>query len=127
MSTPIMWINSDNVLKNIRTDSNWILLMTTNNNPSSTGALVCGQTKITTTWTQVNLPANNVGQFVVVKAFSSNVWNITVWVTGVTNTVNGSGNGFILEPGDMLPIVVDNSNKIFINWTANDIVSYSLT
>jgi hypothetical protein len=68
------------------------------------------------------MPSADVWQFVVVKALSTNVWNIFVWPTGVT-----SANWLILEPGDMLPIVIDNLNKVFINWTSWDKVSYSLT
>lgn len=89
--------------------------------------LTSGQSKIAVTGTAIQLPAVNAEQFVVLKALSTNVSNITVGVSGLTNTVNGTGNGFILEPGDMLPIVVDNLSKIYINGTANDIVSYSLT
>ena len=120
-------------------DINWNikqLLLTSNGavvtsiapiNTSATGALISGQVKIATTGTQVQLPSANVGQFVVIKALSTNVSNIYLWPTGVTNTWAGTGNGVILEPGDMIPVVVDNLNKIFINWTLNDVVSYSLT
>lgn len=123
------YCSSDDSVKPVKVNIRGeIVIEQPKNNPSATGALICWQVKITTTGTAVGLPTANVWQLVVLSAYENNVWPITVWVsTWVTNVINWTGNGFILAPWAIIPVVVDNLNKIFINWTANDIVSYSLT
>ena len=127
---PVMgWLTEAWEIRQVRVnEAGWLIVAPITNNPSATGALICWQVKITTTGTAVGLPTANVWQLVVLSAYENNVWPITVWVsTWVTNVINWTGNGFILAPWAIIPVVVDNLNKIFINWTENDIVSYSLT
>ena len=123
-SHPVMWwITSSGEIRQLVVSENWaILSVAAPINSSATWNLLSWQVAIATTNTQVGMPTADVWQFVVIKALSTNVWNIFVWPTGVT-----SANGLILEPGDMLPIVIDKLNKVFINWTSWDKVSYSLT
>ena len=43
----------------------------------------------------------------------------------VANTVNGTGNGYILEAGASASFAVSNSNALYINGTTGDIVSFA--
>ena len=52
------------------------------------------------------------------------VAGVTVGLTGVNNTTDGTGNGFILYPGDEVFLAVTNTNLVFINGTTGDIVSF---
>lgn len=78
-------------------------------------AVVAGQAIVATAGTAVALPANAGLKGVTIKALSTNTGKITVGPSGVTNAINGTGNGFILNPGDSISLAIDNSNKIFIN------------
>jgi hypothetical protein len=84
-----------------------------------------GQAKIAVTGTAVNLPSKAAVNGVILTAKSTNAAAITVGVSGVTNTVDGTGNGYILEAGSSISFAVTNTNLIFINGTIGDIVSYA--
>jgi hypothetical protein len=45
------------------------------------------------------------------------------WTSSLTNTVDGTGNGFILMPGAMLSIAAIDISDIWVNGTAGDIFS----
>jgi hypothetical protein len=86
---------------------------------------VTGQVVIAVTGTAVQLPYNNLYNGVVVKAISAN--NVacgTVGSVGVTNSVGGTGNGYILCPGEGSSFAVTNTNSIYVNGTAGDIFTY---
>lgn len=93
-----------------------------------TGAPILGQVAIAVTGTAVQLSAASVplpSGMVIVAAHPDNTAAITVGAAAVTNTVNGTGNGAILAPGEAIAVFAANVNLIYINGTANDIASYS--
>ncbi len=93
-----------------------------------TGAPIVGQKKIGVTGTAVQLNSNSValpGGMVIVAAHPDNAAKMTVGAAAVTNTVDGTGNGAILAPGEAIAVFVANVNLVYINGTANDIASYS--
>lgn len=86
---------------------------------------ICGQIKIANTGTAIQLPNNTLSNGVIITAKSTNSAPISIGVSGVNNTVDGTGNGYILEAGNSVSFAVANLNSIYINGTANDIVSYA--
>ncbi len=84
-----------------------------------------GQAKIAVTGTAVNLASNALTNGVILTAKSSNTAAIVVGASSVANTTDGTGAGYILEQGASAPWAVDNTNRLFINGTAGDIVSWS--
>lgn len=94
----------------------------TSSNPAG---LVVGQTKIVVTGTAVRLPSNALINGLIVKSkITNNVARQTVGTSAVTNIVDGTGNGYILEPGEAASFAVTNSNAIWVNGTAGDIFSF---
>jgi hypothetical protein len=89
-------------------------------------ALNTGGKKIATSGTQVQLSASSVvlTNGLYVKALFSNTAAISVGLTGVTNTVDGSGNGFILGPGEGQFFPVNNLNLLFCNGTSGDACTF---
>ncbi|MGC9395397.1 MAG: hypothetical protein ACP5J4_11135 [Anaerolineae bacterium] len=93
-----------------------------------TGAPVVGQAVIAVTGTAVALAAVATPlptSSVLVAALSTNGAMMTVGGAGVTNTVDGSGNGFILEAGQSVVIMTDDLADVYVNGTANDIATFS--
>lgn len=84
-----------------------------------------GQAKIAVSGTAVQLGSNATPNGVVVTALSSNGASITVGGSGVTNTVDGTGNGYIIEPGGSGAFAVTNTNALYINGFIGDIVSFA--
>jgi hypothetical protein len=90
--------------------------------PSS---FVTGQAKIATTGTAVQLGSNALTQGVLISALSTNTASITIGTSSsLTNVVNGTGNGAILTAGSTKSIAATNTNLIWINGTAGDIISF---
>lgn len=89
------------------------------------GSALNGQAKIAVTGTAVQLASNALSNGVIVTAKSTNTNPIVVGATGVANTTDGTGAGYILEAGASVSWAVDNTNRLFINGTAGDIVSYA--
>jgi hypothetical protein len=88
--------------------------------------LYTGQAKIATTGTAVYLTGSStpIVNQVTVKSLAYNTSDVMVGLTGVTNTEDGTGNGFILSPGDSVDIPISNISYIFVNGAAGSIVSY---
>lgn len=84
-----------------------------------------GQAKIAVTATAVQLGSNTLLNGVIISAKSTNTASITIGGSGVTNTVDGTGNGLILAAGASMSWAVSNTNALWINGTAGDIVSYA--
>lgn len=87
-----------------------------------------GQVAIATTGTPVPLsgsPISLPAAAVLIRAHSGNAAAGVVGKAGVTNTVDGSGNGFILEAGDSVAIYHGRLDEIYVNGTENDIFSFS--
>jgi hypothetical protein len=88
-------------------------------------AFVTGQAKIATTGTAVQLAANTLTQGVLISSLSTNAASITIGTSSsVTNTVDGTGNGSILTAGSTKSIAATNTNLVWINGTAGDIISF---
>jgi hypothetical protein len=65
-------------------------------------------------------------QLIWIRAHSSNGGDILVGSQYVTNVVDGTGNGYILEPGAEMVLFVDNLNRVwFVATVAGCIVSWS--
>lgn len=94
--------------------------------PANPSGLVTGQIVIAVTGTAVCLPSNALTNGVIVKSLlSNNAAKQTVGGASVTNTVNGTGNGYILQPGEASSFGVTNSSAVCGNGTAGDIFTYS--
>ena len=89
-----------------------------------TTAPLVGQKKIAVTGTAIQLDSNVLTNGVILTAKSTNTASITIGGSSVTNTVDGTGNGYILEAGASTSVACDNTNRIYINGTADDIISY---
>ena len=84
-----------------------------------------GQARIAVTGTAVQLGSNTLTQGVLISALSTNAASITIGTSsGVTNTVDGTGNGSILTAGSTKSIAATNTNLVWINGTAGDIISF---
>jgi hypothetical protein len=92
-------------------------------------APLMGQVKIAVTGTAVPLSATSaplVGGSVQIRAKTgNNVAHGTVGDSTVTNTVDGTGNGYILEAGDIVVAIASDLADVYVNGTANDVFSYS--
>lgn len=88
------------------------------------GTLVVGQAKVSVTNTAVQLGSNALVNGVIVKAGIANTAKLTVGGSGVTSTTDGTGNGYILNPGEACSFAVSNTNVIYINGTSGDLVSF---
>lgn len=83
--------------------------------------VITGQTKVASTGTAVQLPGNDLLNGVIVKALSSNnATCATVGPSTVTNTVDGTGNGYVLCPGEAASFAVPNTNRLWVNGTTAD-------
>jgi hypothetical protein len=86
--------------------------------------VVCGQVKITTTGTAVQLPANPLVNGVVVKLDPSASGACTIGTAGVTATMDGTGNGYILAPGEAASFAVSDTSAVWVNGSAGSIFSF---
>jgi hypothetical protein len=91
-------------------------------NPLTSG--IFGQSKIAVTGTAVQLGSNTLTNGVIITALSTNTAAITIGGASVTNTINGTGNGYILEAGASVSIAATNTNVLYINGTSGDIISF---
>lgn len=92
--------------------------------PALPSSAVVGQSNIAVTGTAVQLSSGTLVNGVVVSASLSNAASITIGGSGVNNTVNGTGNGYILQPGASVGIAINNTNVLYINGTAGDVVAF---
>lgn len=92
-------------------------------NPLVTVPLV-GQAKINITGTAVQLSTQTLLNGVIISARSTNVNPIALGTSSVANTVDGTGNGYILESGCSVSVACANANDLWINGTLGDFVSW---
>jgi len=85
--------------------------------PSS---VIAGQTKVSTAGTAVQLPSNALVNGLVICALTTNTGTGTIGGSGVTNTIDGTGNGDVLVAGQCKSFAVNNSNVLYVNGTANN-------
>jgi len=87
-----------------------------------------GQVKIALTGTAVQVsPTSYILQngVIVAAALGNNATGGTIGLSGLTNTVDGTGNGSILSPGQPTSIGSGvNINSIYVNGTAGDIFTF---
>lgn len=86
-----------------------------------------GQCVIAVTGTAVPITTSSVPltNGVVVKSKSTNnSAGAVVGPAGVQNTVNGTGNGYILDPGEASSFGCANANLVYVNGTAGDVFSW---
>jgi hypothetical protein len=94
-------------------------------NVSIPAAFVAGQIRIAVTGTAVQLPSNALTQGVMISSASGNAENTTIGTSSALNNLtNGTGNGAILYRGSTKSIAVTNTDRIWINGTAGDIVNF---
>ena len=86
--------------------------------------MIAGQVKIAVTGIAVSIPLDGLIQGVMLTALSTNAASMTVGGSSVTNTVNGTGNGDIFQPGTVKSIPTQGLNSLYINGSAGDIISY---
>jgi len=87
--------------------------------------VIVGQVKIATTGTRVQLPSNALANGLIVKSLSANAAaGATIGGASVSNAVDGTGNGYVLAPGEASSFAVSNSNLLYVNGTAGDIFTY---
>ncbi len=103
-----------------------VILLDSNGNPVGTlaTAAVVGQTKIAVTGTAVQLPSGALSNGVILSAKTGNTASMTIGGVSVTNTIDGTGNGAILPAGASLSAAIDNTNRLYVNGTSGDILSW---
>jgi hypothetical protein len=89
------------------------------------GYVVTGQAVISSGGVAVQLPSGALKNGVIISARSTNSGDITIGNRNVTNTEDGTGSGYILEPGSSVSYGVTNTNVIWINGSTGDVVSWS--
>lgn len=95
---------------------------------STPAALKVGQVVIAVTGTPVQLSNTNyilTNGLVISSLDTNNAARITIGLTGLSNSVNGSGNGTFVSPGgsNSVPSGV-NLNTVYVNGTAGDVIGY---
>jgi hypothetical protein len=87
--------------------------------------IVTGQAKIAVTNTAVQLPANALFNGLTIKSkVGNNAAGILIGPSGVTTVYDGTGGGYFLAPGESVSLSIPNSNLVFFNGTAGDVVSF---
>ena len=86
--------------------------------------MITGQVKIAVTGTPVVVHLDGLIQGVMFTALSTNLAGMTVGGSSVTNTVDGTGNGDIFQPGTIKSMPTQGLNSLYINGSSGDIISY---
>lgn len=94
-------------------------------NSALSSSPLINQKKIAVTGTAVQLQSNTLVNGVIITAYSGNTNPITIGGSGVTNTFDGTGNGYILEAGSSVSFGVTNTNVLYINGTSGDYISFA--
>lgn len=84
---------------------------------------VVGQVKMT--GSSIQLTAGSLLNGVILTAKSSNSAPIVIGGSGVTNTTDGTGNGYILEAGTSVSFAVTDISNLYAIGTSNDVLSWS--
>ena|ERR1035437_8921170 len=83
--------------------------------------------QIVMTGSAIQLPSGLANNGVILQAKSSNAGNLLIGGASVTITEDGTGNGFILEPGFQITFAADNSNEIYVIGAVSDVLSYAVS
>ena len=108
-------VNSDSPLDPIEVTA---LPALTKNSPAT------GQVVMAETGTLIQLPSASLINGVILTAYSQNSGPLSIGNYNVSNVMDGTGGGYILEPGCSVSAAVDNLSRIYVNGTAGDILSY---
>jgi len=76
------------------------------------------------TGSAVQLQTNTLINGVIITAKSTNTANVLLGGSGVTTTADGSGNGYILEPGASVSYAGNNTNTLYAIGTSADVISF---
>lgn len=87
--------------------------------------ILTGQKKIAATGTAVPLGAGLVLNGICVTAYPDNGDVITVGGPGTTAIIDGTGNGYRLQPGQSQVFAVADLNQLYINGTAGDSADFA--
>jgi hypothetical protein len=93
--------------------------------PAVVNSPLVGQVKIASTGTAINLPNQDLVNGIIISAPSGNAAPIAIGNKTVTNTANGTGNGYLLAAGASISFAVNNVNNIWINGTSGDYISWA--
>lgn len=85
-----------------------------------------GQVKIAVTGTAVQLSGTSVPLLngVIIIANQNNTASITIGGSGVTNTVDGTGNGTVVTANSAVSIAVSDLDVLYVNGTAGDWITW---
>jgi hypothetical protein len=85
--------------------------------------IVTGQIALTA-GSRAALPSAALVNGIIVKSSPSNAANVLIGGVGVTTTADGTGNGYILAPGEAASFGVSNASAIYAISTAAAVLSY---
>lgn len=97
------------------------------------GTPFTGQKKIAVSGTAVQGPALVAVNGIIVSAsplntaLAAGMGGTVGTSSGVTNVVDGTGNGVFLPPGGSISFAVANANLLFVNGIANDAFSFAVS
>lgn len=92
---------------------------------SNPGTITVGQTKIVMDGVAVRLPSVTLANGLIIKSKSTNSSSgQTVGGSTVTSATDGTGNGYVLDPGEAASFGVTNANAIYVNGSAGDVFSF---
>lgn len=89
-----------------------------------TGQCVIQTTGVAVCITGSGAPSVHLANGLHIKAKSTNAASGTVGDVNVTNVIDGTGNGYIVDPGEAGALAVANANLVYVNGTAGDIWSW---
>lgn len=84
---------------------------------------VTGQAQMT--GSAVQLTAGALLNGVIITARSSNAAPVELGLASVTNTINGTGNGYILEAGTSISFAVTDVSTIYAIGNSGDVISWA--
>lgn len=88
------------------------------------GIPATGQVRVEVTNTAVRFPDLGTGNGVIIKANPNNAAAVTIGGLTITNTTDGTGNGFVLSPGETIGYSSSSIGDLYVNGTANDWVTF---
>jgi hypothetical protein len=90
---------------------------------SNPATIVTGQAALAAN-TRAQLPANALVNGLIVKSSPNNTASVLIGGVGVTTAADGTGNGYILSPGEAASFGVANASAIYAISTAAAVLSF---
>lgn len=91
--------------------------------PATTSTPFIGQAQVSGTATA--LEDNALLNGVIISAKTTNAGPVMIGTSDVTVTSDGTGNGYILEPGGSVSFAVSNTNVLYVVGTGGDVISFA--